>query len=142
MAMTMHLHIVSAEEEIFSGTVEMVVARAAEGEIGVVARHAPFLSKLAPGEVRVTVEGGNQEFFYASGGVIEVQPHVVTILADTALRAKDIDEASALEAKQRAEESLRDRTASVEYAEAQAELAEAVAQLRALERFRRRGSRA
>src|SRR3990172_2681145 len=128
MAMTLHVDIVSAEQEIFSGTAEMVFAPLVTGEVGILPRHAPLLAPLKPGEGRVRT--GHEELaFYVSGGMLEVQPHVVTVLADTALRAKDIDEASALKAKERAEEAMRNRQSDMDYAKAQAELAQAVAQL-------------
>lgn len=141
MAMTMHVDIVSAEREIFSGLAEMLFAPAAMGEVGVLPRHTPVLTFLRPGEVRVRKPGGEEEFFYVSGGVLEIQPHVVTVLSDTALRAKDIDEAAALEAKQRAEQALKDKTSEMEYAQAEKELAEAVAQLQALQRLRKKVGR-
>lgn len=137
MGMTMHLDIVSAEESIFSGTVEFIAARAAGGEVGILPRHSPMLVQLQPGEVRVKGQGGEEQYFYVGGGMLEVQPHVVTILADTAVRAKDIDEAAALEAKKRAEEALKDKSADIDYAKAQAELAAAAAQLRALQAMRK-----
>ena len=102
MAMTMHANIVSAEAEIFSGTVEIVVAPAIMGEVGIYPRHTQMLTTLKPGEVRVTKQGGEEESFYVSGGILEVQPHAVTILSDTCVRARDLDEAAALEAKQAA----------------------------------------
>ncbi len=138
MAMTMHVDVVSAEREIFSGTANMVFAPAEMGEIGILPRHTPLLTRLKPGEVRVQQAEGQEEFFYVSGGLLEVQPHVVTILADTAQRTKDIDEAAALTAKERAEEALRDREGDMDYARAMAELAEAIAQLKAIESLRRR----
>ncbi len=141
MAMTIHVDIVSAEAEIFSGTAEMVFAPAELGEVGIAPRHAPFLSRLVPGEVRVKISADEQLPFYVSGGIIEVQPHVVTVLADTAVRAKDIDEAAALEAKRRAEEALRDRSGKIDYAKAQAELVEAVRQLQVLERYKKHKGR-
>ncbi len=141
MAMTMHLDIVSAESEIFSGTVEMVFAPAVMGEVGITPRHTPLLTHLKPGEVRARLAGGEEEAFYVSGGILEIQPHVVTVLSDTALRAHDIDEAAALEAKTRAEQALQDRKSDIEYAKAQAELAEAAAQLQALQRLRKRSGR-
>lgn len=141
MAMTMHLDIVSAESEIFSGTVEMVFAPAVMGEVGITPRHTPLLTHLKPGEVRAKLAGGKEEAFYVSGGILEIQPHVVTVLSDTALRAHDIDEAAALEAKTRAEQALQDRKSDIEYAKAQAELAEAAAQLQALQRLRKRSGR-
>lgn len=137
MANTIHVDIVSAEGEIFSGAATMVFAPAVMGEIGIAPRHAPLLTTLKPGEVRVQTPDGVEQFFYVGGGALEVQPHLVTVLADTALRAKDIDEAAALAAKQRAEEALRDRGSVIEIAEAQAELARAAAQLKALERLRK-----
>lgn len=136
MAMTIHVDIVSAEGEIHSGTAEMVFAPAKMGEVGIAPRHTPFITQLKPGEVRVQ-QGSEMQHFYVSGGLLEVQPNLVTVLADTALRAKDLDEAAALEAKRRAEETLSDKTAEFEYAKAQAELAEAVAQLRAIENLRK-----
>ncbi len=135
MAMTIHVDIVSAEEEIYSGTAEMVFAPLATGEVGILPRHAPLLARMKPGEVRVR-RADEEEFFYVSGGLLEVQPHVVTVLADTAIRAKDLDEAAALEAQRRAEEALRDRTAEIDFAKAQAELIEATAQLRTIRRLR------
>lgn len=134
---TIHVDIVSAEGEIFSGEASMVFAPAAMGDIGIAPRHAPLLTTLRPGEVRVQTAGGEEQFFYVSGGAIEIQPHLITVLADTALRAKDIDEAAALQAKQRAEEALKDRTGAVELAEAQAELARAAAQIKAIEKLRK-----
>ena len=136
MVMTIHVDIVSAEAEIYSGTAELVVAPAEMGEVGIAARHAPFLTRLKTGEVRVKVSNTEIHPFYISGGMLEVQPHVVTILADTAVRAKDIDEAAALEAKRKAEEMLSDKTGIIDYAVAQAQLAEAVRQLRTLEKYR------
>ena len=137
MANTIQVDIVSAEGEIFSGAATMVFAPASQGEIGIAPRHAPLLTTLKPGEVRVQTPEGDEQFFYVGGGAIEVQPHHVTVLADTALRAKDIDEAAALAAKQRAEDALKDRVGLIEIAEAQAELARAAAQLKALERLRK-----
>src|ERR687898_2012561 len=105
MATTIHVDIVSAEGEIFSGEAAMIFAPAAMGELGIAPRHAPLLTTLKPGEVRVQLPGGEEQFFFVGGGAIEIQPHLVTVLADTALRAKDIDEAAAIQAKQRAEEA-------------------------------------
>ncbi|MET0089762.1 MAG: F0F1 ATP synthase subunit epsilon [Candidatus Thiodiazotropha sp.] len=138
MAMTIHVDIVSAEGEIFSGLAEMVYAPAVMGKVGIAPRHTPLVTQLKPGEIRV--DGGNgkaMQHFYVSGGILEVQPHVVTVLADTAIRAADLDEAAAQEAKRRAEEAMSDRSAEFEYAKAQAELAEAVAQLRVIEKIRK-----
>jgi F-type H+-transporting ATPase subunit epsilon len=134
---TIRCDIVSAEEEIFHGTVEMVVATGEMGELGIAPRHAPLITRLKPGQVRVMLPGGEEQSFYVSGGILEVQPQVVTILADTAIRAKDLDEAAAQEAKKEAERILANRTDAMEVAEAQAKLAEAVAQLQALERLRK-----
>lgn len=138
MAMTMHLDIVSAETELFSGLAEVVVAPAIMGEVGIHARHTPMLTPLKPGEVHITKPGGEEEYIYVSGGMMEVQPSVVTILSDTAVRAQDLDEAAAMEAKQAAEEAIKDREGDMEIAEAQSKLLEAVAQLQMIERFRKR----
>jgi F-type H+-transporting ATPase subunit epsilon len=135
MAMTLHVDIVSAEKEIYSGTAEMVFAPLATGEVGVLPRHAPLIARMKPGEVRVRTSTEELQFF-VSGGVLEVQPHVVTVLADTAIRAKDLDEAAAQQAKQRAEEALKDRKTDIDYAQAQADLAQAVAQLRSIRKLR------
>ena len=137
MAMTIHVDIVSAEGEIHSGLAEMVYAPAAMGEVGIAPRHTPLVTRLKPGEIRVDTGSGKMQHFYVSGGILEVQPHVVTVLADTAVRAADLDEAAAMDAKRRAEEALAGQQADFEYARAQAELAEAVAQLRAIERLRK-----
>lgn len=137
MAMTIHVDIVSAEAQIFSGWAKMVFAPAVMGEVGITPRHAPLLSPLQPGEVRVRTEQDEEERFYVSGGMLEIQPHIVTILADTAVRAQDIDEAAALEAKQRAEKLLADKQANIDYAKAQAELIEAAAQLQTIQRLRK-----
>lgn len=136
MTMTIHVDIVSAEAELYSGAAEMIVAPAALGEVGITARHAPFLTRLCAGEVRVKVNNNETVPFYVSGGILEVQPHTVTILADTALRAKDIDEAAALDAKRKAEEMLSDKSGEIDYAAAQAQLAEAMVQLKTLEKYR------
>ena len=133
----MHVDIVSAEKEIFSGLAEMLVATLVNGEVGILPRHTPLLARMKPGEVRVKTPT-EELSFYVSGGLLEVQPHVVTVLADTALRARDIDEAAALKAKERAEEALRNRQVDIDYAKAQAELAEAIAQLRAIQKLRER----
>lgn len=140
MSMTMHVNIVSAEEEIFSGTVEQVHAPAVMGEVGIYPRHTQMLTRLKPGEVRIIREGGEEEFYFVTGGILEVQPHVVTVLADTALRAKDVDEEAALEAKRRAEESLQEGSSSDEFdvAAAESQLAEAVAMLRTVDHLRKK----
>ncbi|MSS75445.1 MAG: F0F1 ATP synthase subunit epsilon [Methyloglobulus sp.] len=139
MVMTVHVDIVSAEKEIFSGLAEMVFAPAELGEVGISPRHAPFITRLKPGEVRVKVSETESYPFYVSGGMLEVQPHLITVLADTAIRAKDIDEAAAIEAKIRAEEALADKSGKIDYVTAQAKLAEAIMQLRTLDRLRKRG---
>lgn len=139
MAMTMHVDIVSAEQEIYSGTVEEVYAPAEMGEIGIMPRHSQLVTRLKAGEVRVKPEGKTEmEHIFVSGGILEVQPHVVTILADTGMRADDLDEARALEAKQRAEEALKDQQSDIDYAKAKAELIEAAEQLRMIEKIRKR----
>ena len=137
MAMTMHLDIVSAEKEIFSGRAEVVIAPAIMGEVGIHARHTPMLTPLKPGEVKITKQGGEEEYIYVSGGMMEVQPSVVTILSDTAVRAQDLDEAAAMEAKQAAEEAISNREGDMDIAEARSKLLEAVAQLRMIENFRK-----
>ena len=137
MAMTTRLDIVSAEREIFSGPVEMVYAPASEGEVGITPRHTALITTLKPGEVRAIHEGGREESFYVSGGIIEIQPHVITVLSDTALRAEDVDEAAALAAKEQAEQALQDHQADIDYATARAQLAEAAAQLQAIQRIRK-----
>jgi len=138
MAMTMHLDIVSAETELFSGLAEIVVAPAIMGEVGIHARHTPMLTPLKPGEVKITKPGGEEEYIYVSGGMMEVQPSVVTILSDTAVRAQDLDEAAAMEAKQAAEEAIANRESDMDLAEAQSKLLEAVAQIRMIENFRKK----
>lgn len=137
MAMMIHVDIVSAEGEIHSGQAEMVYAPAVMGEVGIAPRHTPLVTRLKPGEVRVDTGKGEMKHFYVSGGILEVQPHVVTVLADTAIRAHDLDEAAAADAKRRAEEALAGQQADFEYAKAKSELAEAVAQLRTIERIRK-----
>ena len=136
-APTIHVHIVSAEGELFSGAATAVFASASQGDLGIYPRHAPLLTLLKPGEVRVRLPDGNEEHFFVGGGALEVQPQRVTVLGDTALRARDIDEAAALAAKQRAEEALRDKVGHISIAEAQAELARAAAQLKLIQRLRK-----
>ncbi len=137
MAITTHLDIVSAEQEIFSGVVEMVVATGELGEIGIKPGHAPLLTVLKPGEICITLQGGTQEVYYVSGGMLEVQPYYVTVLADTVERADNLDEAAALAAKARAEEAIANKGAAVDYTLASAELACAVAQIRAIHKARK-----
>ncbi|MGH8263874.1 MAG: F0F1 ATP synthase subunit epsilon [Steroidobacterales bacterium] len=137
MANTIHLDIVSAEGEIFSGPAKMVFLPAAEGEIGVAPRHAPLLALLKAGEVRVQPEEGDEQSFYVGGGALEVQPTKVTVLADTAARAADLDEAAALTARARAEEALAGKIDKLEQAQALVELARAAAQLKLIERLRK-----
>ena len=134
---TIHVDIVSAEGELFSGAAAEVVAPASQGDLGIMPRHAPLLTLLKPGEVRVRTPDGEEHHFFVGGGALEVQPSRVTVLADTALRAKDIDEAAALAAKQRAEDALKDRAGHITLAEAQAELARAIAQLKVIQRLRK-----
>ena len=137
MATNMQLDIVSAETEIFSGTVSAVFAPAIVGDVGIYPQHTPLVTRLKPGELKIEVEGEEDRYIYVSGGMIEVQPDVVTVLSDTAIRAEDLDENMALEAKQHAEELLKDKQSEVDSARALAELAEAAAQLRMIEKFRR-----
>jgi F-type H+-transporting ATPase subunit epsilon len=138
MAMTMHCDIVSAEKEIFSGRITMVSATGTIGELGIMPGHAPLLTGIRPGPVRLKFDNGEEEIFFASGGFLEVQPGVVTILADTALRAEDIDEAAALDAQAAAQRALEDRTADMEFSVAAAQLAEAMAQQRTLAELKKR----
>jgi F-type H+-transporting ATPase subunit epsilon len=138
MANTIHVDIVSAEGQIFSGEASMVFVPGSQGELGIAPRHAPLLTTLKAGEVRVQSEGAEEQSFYVGGGSLEIQPNLVTVLADTAARARDLDEAAALAAKQRAEDAVRERTDKLDIAEAQAELARAMAQLRAIERLRKK----
>jgi F-type H+-transporting ATPase subunit epsilon len=136
MAMTLHVDIVSAEAEIFSGTATMVFAPAEMGEVGIAPRHSPLLTRLKPGAVRIQTQKGEELSFFVSGGLLEIQPHVVTILSDTAIRADDLDEAQALEARERAEKMLADKHADIDYAKAQAMLVQSVAQLQAIRKLR------
>ncbi len=134
---TLTCHIVSAEEELYSGEANMVIATGEQGELGITPRHAQLITRLKPGQVRVLQSDGEDEFMYISGGILEVQPHVVTILADTAIRAHDLDEAAAIKAKEEAERALADREADIDYADAQAQLTQSLAQLAAIERLRK-----
>ena len=141
MAMTIHCDIVSAEEEIFSGLVESLVATGEVGELGVNYGHAPLLTSLIPGPVRIVLQNGEEQVYYVSGGFLEVQPGVVSILADTALRAHDIDEAAAEEARREAEQALANQSGDFDYGRASAQLAEAAAQLAALRKLKNRAGR-
>ena len=134
---TIRCDIVSAEAEIFHGQAKMIIATGEAGELGIAPRHAPLITRLKPGQVRVIAENGEEQFFYVSGGILEVQPQVVTVLADTAIRARDLDEAAARKAKENAERLLANRADAVEIAQAQAELMQAIAQLRAIEQLRK-----
>ena len=141
MSKTIRCDIVSAHEEIFSGDAAMIFATGAVGELGISPRHAPLITQLKPGPVRVQQPDGEEAFFFVGGGILEVQPHIVTVLADTAVRADDLDEAAAVRSKEEAERELQDRTGEMEVADAQAKLSEAIAQLQALERLRRKVKR-
>lgn len=138
MAMTIHVDVVSAEQEIFSGLAEVVIVPAQMGEVGIYPRHAPMITRIKPGSVRIRIpEQAEDELIYVSGGMLEIQPSIVTILADTAIRGADLDEAKALEAKVRAEEAMKDKSSKIDYAKAQAELAESLAQIAAIEKIRK-----
>ncbi|MFL9924171.1 F0F1 ATP synthase subunit epsilon [Herbaspirillum lusitanum] len=139
MANTIHVDVVSAEEEIFSGEAEFVALPGESGELGIYPRHTPLITRIKPGAVRIKVPGQAQdEFVFVAGGLLEVQPHTVTVLADTAIRGADLDEAKATEAKRLAEEALANRDSKIDYASAQAELAAAVAQLAAIHKLRQK----
>jgi len=138
MAMTLHVDIVSAEKSLYSGTAEVVIAPGQRGELGIYPRHTPLLTTLKPGSVRIKVPNQEEEVLvYVSGGILEVQPHVVTILSDSAIRGADLDEAKAIEAMRAAEEAMKDKAANLDYAQAQVELAQAVAQLAAIKKLRK-----
>ena len=134
----MHLDIVSAEEEIFSGNVKNIIASAIMGEVGIYPKHTPIITPLKPGEVKIITEENEEKLFFISGGVIEVQPDIVTVLADTAIRGKDLDEAKAIESKKRAEEALADKSDNIDAAKALAELAQAAAQLKMIDAMRKK----
>jgi len=134
--MTMHLDVVSAEKELFSGTVSAVFAPAVMGDVGIYPRHAPLVTSLRPGELKIEIEGQEDQYLYVSGGILEIQPHIVTILSDTAIRVEDLDEAEAMQAKQRAEDILKDQKSDFDAAKARAELARAAEQLRMIKRMR------
>ncbi|MBT7543287.1 MAG: F0F1 ATP synthase subunit epsilon [Gammaproteobacteria bacterium] len=133
----MHLDIVSAEEEIFSGNVKNIVAAAIMGEVGIYPKHTPMITPLKPGEIKIITEEDEEQLYFVSGGVLEVQPNIVTILADTAIRGEDLDEAKAAESKKRAEEALADKSDNIDAAKALAELAQAAAQLKMIESLRK-----
>jgi F-type H+-transporting ATPase subunit epsilon len=135
---TIHVDVVSAESSIFSGEAKFVALPGESGELGILPRHTPLITRIKPGAVRIEKADGSEEFVFVAGGILEVQPNVVTVLADTAIRGKDLDEAKAEEAKKKAEEALRNQDASIDYAVAQAELASAVAQLAAIRKLRAR----
>jgi F-type H+-transporting ATPase subunit epsilon len=138
MAMTVHCDIVSAEEEIFSGLIEFVSLTGSLGDVGITPGHAPLLTEIKPGPVELKKQGGEEDIFYVSGGFLEVQPNKVTIMADTALRAHDMNEAAAEEARKQAEQALSDQTAEFEYSRAASQLAEASAQLRTIQQIRKK----
>ena len=135
---TIQVEIVSAEEQIFSGEALMVYAPAVMGEVGIAPRHTPLISPLKPGEVRLDMGDGKEEFFFISGGILEVQPHLVTVLSDTAIRAHDLDEAAAIEAQKRAEDALADQQSDLDVAKAKAELASAAAQVAAIKKLKKK----
>ena len=139
MANTFHVDVVSAESSIFSGEAEFVALPGESGELGIYPKHTPLITRIRPGAVRIQTAGGGEEFFFVAGGILEIQPNGVTVLADTAIRGGDLDEAKALEAKQAAEELMQSQDAQIDYAKAQAELASAIAQLAAIQRLRARG---
>jgi len=136
--MTTHVDIVSAEQAIWSGKATMVFAPGIMGELGIAPRHTPLLTKLKAGEVRVRGENGEDESFFITGGILEIQPHVVTVLSDTAVRAGDLDEAAAIEAKQRAEEAMQNRSSEMDFAKAKAELMEAAAMVETIKKLKGR----
>lgn len=141
MAITIHCDIVSAEKAIFSGLVEMVVAHGSLGDLGIAHGHAPLLTELKPGPVRVLTQSGEEQIFYVSGGFLEVQASTVTVLADTAVRAHDIDEAAAVEAQKAAEAALANQHGEFDFGRAAAQLAEAAAQLRTIQGLRKKMGR-
>jgi F-type H+-transporting ATPase subunit epsilon len=141
MVMTVHVDVVSAEASIFSGLAEVVVVPGEMGELGIYPRHTALMTRIKPGAVRIKVPNqDHEELIYVSGGMLEIQPNVVTVLADTAIRGADLDEARALSAKQSAEEAMKNRSSDIDYAQAQSELAEAIAQLRAIQQLRKRSA--
>lgn len=141
MAMTVQCDIVSAEREIFSGLVEMVIATGSLGDLGITYGHAPLLTGIKPGPVRLIKQGGEEEIYFISGGFLEVQPYHITVLADTALRAEDMDEAAAIEAQQHAQQQLADQSSEIDFQRAAAQLAEAAAQLRTLQAIKKKAGK-
>lgn len=135
MAKTIHVDVVSAEEHVYTGQAEFIALPGDQGELGILPGHTPLITKIRPGAVRIKNDG-KEELIFVAGGILEVQPRAVTVLADTAIRGKDLDEARALDAKRKAEEALANRAASIDYARAQAELLEAIAQLSAIRKLR------
>ena len=136
---TLHVDVVSAEESIFSGEAKFVALPGENGELGILPRHTPLITRIRPGAVRIQVAGGGEEFVFVAGGILEVQPNGVTVLADTAIRGSDLDEAKALEAKKQAEELMLNKESKIDYAKAQAEMAAAIAQLAAIQKLRSKG---
>ena len=139
MANTFHVDVVSAEEQIFSGEATFVALPGEAGELGIYPKHTPLITRIRPGAVRIQVAGGGEEFVFVAGGILEVQPNGVTVLADTAIRGGDLDEAKAQEAKRQAEELMQNQDSQIDYAKAQAELAAAIAQLAAIQKLRSQG---
>src|SRR5690349_22742414 len=139
MANTIHVDVVSAEAQIFSGQAEFVALPGEAGELGIYPKHTPLITRIRPGAVRIQVAGGGEEFVFVAGGILEVQPKGVTVLADTAIRGGDLDEAKALEAKKQAEELMLNKESKIDYAKAQAEMAAAIAQLAAIQKLRSKG---
>ena len=138
MAMTVHCDIVSAEQSLYSGLVEMIVAAGSEGDLGIMPGHAPLLTRLKPGPVRIVKQNGEEEIFFMTGGFLEVQPDLVTILADTAVRAEDVDQTAAEQARQKAKEALEGKHADLDHGQAMAILAESLAQLRTIEQLKKK----
>ena len=139
MANTIQVDVVSDEEQIFSGQAEFVALPGEAGELGIYPKHTPLITRIRPGAVRIQVAGGGEEFVFVAGGILEVQPNGVTVLADTAIRGSDLDEAKALEAKKQAEELMLNKESKIDYAKAQAEMAAAIAQLAAIQKLRSKG---
>ena len=139
MANTFQVDVVSAEEQIFSGQAEFVALPGEAGELGIYPKHTPLITRIRPGAVRIQVAGGGEEFVFVAGGILEVQPNGVTVLADTAIRGADLDEAKATSAKKQAEDLMLNQESKIDYAKAQAEMAAAIAQLAAIQKLRSKG---